>query len=96
MINDDVLVYIVTLLPTITAVLSCLGVALGVIAKFKALRRDVQDKTDLTEYKDQIKQINEDDKLVIKELVDQNYQTQKQMAELITKIDKIRKPSKEE
>lgn len=96
MINDDVLVYIVTLLPTITAVLSCLGVALGVIAKFKALRRDIQDKTDLTEYKDQIKQINEDDKLVIKELVDQNYQTQKQMAELITKIDKIRKPSKGE
>lgn len=91
---DNVYEILMAILPSITAVLSAVGVAIGILAKFKALRKDVADKTDLSEYKEQIKQISEEDKATIQQLVQQNAELQTQIAELVSKIDKIRKNTK--
>lgn len=79
------------ILPCVTSVLSAVAVAVGILVKFKQLRQEVADKTDLTEYKEQIKKITEEDKDIINQLIDDNKNLQIQITELVSKIDKIRK-----
>lgn len=88
---DNIYEILMAILPALTSVISCVGVALTIAKKFTALRKEVKDKTDLEEYKEQVKKIADEDRVVIEELVQQNAQLQKEIAELVCKINKIRK-----
>ena len=88
---DSVYEIIMAFLPAATSVFSCIGVAIGILSKFQKLREEVKDKTDLEEYKAQLEEISIADKETISELVQQNYQLQSQIAELVDKIDKIKR-----
>lgn len=79
------------ILPSITAILSSVGVALGLLSKFKTLRKQIDDKTDLQEYKEQVKQISEEDKQIIADLIAENQKLEKEISELVDKIDKIKR-----
>lgn len=88
---DNIYEILMALLPAITSVISCVGVALGILAKFKGLIKEVKDKTDLNEYKEQLAKITEEDKVMINELIEQNKQLSLEVNELVQKIDKIKK-----
>lgn len=88
---DNIYEILMAILPAVTSVISCVGVAIGILKKFQNLRNEIKDKTDLNEYKAQVQKIAEEDKETIQQLCQQNAVLQEQIAELVQKIDKIRK-----
>lgn len=88
---DNIYEILMAILPAVTSVISCIGVAISILKKFKNLRDEIKDKTDLNEYKEQVKKITEDDKVVINQLIEQNKQLSIEISELVQKIDKIKR-----
>lgn len=88
---DNIYEILMAILPAVTSVISCVGVAIGILKKFQNLRNEIKDKTDLNEYKAQVQKIAEEDKETIQQLCQQNAALQEEIAELVQKIDKIRK-----
>ena len=77
---NNIINYILTIAPSVIAILTSFGVVAKIIGAFGSLRKEVQDKTEMKEIQDQFK-------IVLQE----NYELKKSINELIEKIDKVKK-----
>lgn len=75
---EQVVNWIVAILPSVIAVLTTVGVVIEVIKKFKKLRDDVANMTAMTEIREELKQV-----------VQENYALKKKLNETMTLIDKV-------
>lgn len=88
---DNVYDILMAVMPAATSVFSVIGVALAILKKFKNLTDSIADKTDQQEVIDALKEGLEEEKATVSELLDQNYKLESQIAELVDKIDKIKR-----
>lgn len=75
---EQVVSWIVAILPSVIAVLTTVGVVIEVIKKFKKLRDDVANMTAMKEIREELKQV-----------VQENYALKKKLNETMTLIDKV-------
>ena len=75
---DQIVSWIVAILPSVIAVLTTIGVVIEVIKKFKKLRDDVANMTAMKEIREELKQV-----------VQENYALKKKLNETMTLIDKV-------
>lgn len=75
---DQIVSWIVAILPSVIAVLTTVGVVVDVIKKFKKLRDDVANMTAMKEIREELKQV-----------VQENYALKKKLNETMTLIDKV-------
>lgn len=68
----------------------------AIIAQFNALIADVKSKTDQDEFIEELKRINEEQQAQIANVLHENAELKKYMAELIYKIDKVKTISTKE
>jgi cell shape-determining protein MreC len=75
---EQIVSWIVAILPSVIAVLTTVGVVVEVIKKFKKLRDDVSNMTAMKEIREELKQV-----------VQENYALKKKLNETMTLIDKV-------
>lgn len=75
---DQIVSWIVAILPSVIAVLTTIGVVIEVIKKFKKLKDDVANMTAMKEIREELKQV-----------VQENYALKKKLNETMTLIDKV-------
>lgn len=75
---EQIVSWIVAILPSVIAVLTTIGVVIEVIKKFKKLRDDVANMTAMKEIREELKQV-----------VQENYALKKKLNETMTLIDKV-------
>ena len=75
---DQIVSWIVAILPSVIAVLTTVGVVIEVIKKFKKLRDDVANMTAMKEIREELKQV-----------MQENYALKKKLNETMTLIDKV-------
>ena len=75
---EQIVSWIVAILPSVIAVLTTIGVVIEVIKKFKKLRDDVANMTAMKEIREELKQV-----------VQENYTLKKKLNETMTLIDKV-------
>lgn len=75
---EQIVSWIVAILPSVIAVLTTVGVVVEVIKKFKKLRDDVANMTAMKEIREELKQV-----------VQENYALKKKLNETMTLIDKV-------
>lgn len=51
---DEIILYVVTLLPSLTAVFTALGTLITFLKNFRALRKDVKEKVEMEELKQKL------------------------------------------
>lgn len=81
---DQITTYIVSILPSLTAILAMVLMVTKVLRSFNSLRDEVKNSKEMEEIKNQIKIV-----------VQENYELKKQIKTLVNKIDKIKTPDKE-
>lgn len=81
---DQITTYIVSILPSLTAILAMVLMVTKVLRSFNNLRDEVKNSKEMEEIKNQIKIV-----------VQENYELKKQIKTLVNKIDKIKTPDKE-
>lgn len=74
----------------ITAFISTMKQYKAIIAQFNALIADVKSKTDQDEFIEELKRINEEQKAQLVNVLHENAELKKYMAEFIQKIDKVK------
>lgn len=77
---DQIVEWIIAILPSVIAVLSFVAVIWKTLREFKATKDEVVDLKELTEVKNQMRQV-----------LNENYELKKSIKELLTKIDKIQR-----
>lgn len=94
---NDILPMIVAYIPMmvacfgeITAFISTMKQYKAIIAQFNALIADVKSKTDQDEFIEELKRINEEQKAQLVNVLHENAELKKYMAEFIQKIDKVK------
>lgn len=60
--------YLVAIIPTLTAIGTCTTIFVAIMLKFRELRKDVKDKTDLTDARNEMKQIISEDRALKRRL----------------------------
>lgn len=60
--------YIIAIIPTLTAISTCTAIAVAIMCKFKELKKDVKDKTDLSDARAEMKQIIAEDRALKRRL----------------------------
>lgn len=81
---DQITTYIVSILPSLTAILAMVLMVTKVLRSFNSLRDEVKNSKEMEEIKNQIQIV-----------VQENYELKKQIKTLVNKIDKIKTPDKE-
>lgn len=81
---DQITTYIVSILPSLTAILAMVLMVVKVLRSFNSLRDEVKNSKEMEEIKNQIQIV-----------VQENYELKKQIKTLVNKIDKIKTPDKE-
>ena len=71
---------IMTYAPMLVTIISIIAMVVKVLSAFKALRKDVADKTEMEAVKDQMKVV-----------LHENYELKASIKELVEKIDKVKK-----
>lgn len=71
---------IMTYAPMLVTIISIIAMVVKVLGAFKALRKDVADKTEMEAVKDQMKVV-----------LHENYELKASIKELVEKIDKVKK-----
>lgn len=75
---EQIVSWIVAIIPSVIAVLTTVGVVVEVVKKFKKLRDDVANMTAMREIREELKQV-----------VQENYALKKKLNETMTLIDKV-------
>jgi len=75
---EEIVSWIVAIIPSVIAVLTTVGVVVEVIKKFKNLKQDVANMTAMTEIRQELKQV-----------LQENYALKKKLNETMTLIDKV-------
>lgn len=60
--------YIIAIIPTLTAISTCTAIAVAIMCKFKELKKDVKDKSDLTDARAEMRQIIAEDRAIKRRL----------------------------
>lgn len=81
---DQVVAYIVAILPSLITIISVICMVVKIIKQFTSLREEVKNSKEMEEIKNQIQIV-----------VQENYELKKQIKTLVNKIDKIKTPDKE-
>lgn len=81
---DQITTYIISILPSLTAILAMVLMVVKVLRSFNTLRDEVKNSKEMEEIKNQIQIV-----------VQENYELKKQIKTLVNKIDKIKTPDKE-
>lgn len=71
---------IMTYAPMLVTIISIIAMVVKVLSAFKALRKDVADKTEMEAVKEQMKVV-----------LHENYELKASIKELVEKIDKVKK-----
>lgn len=77
---EQIVELIVSILPSLIAVLTTVGLIIKNLKEFAALKKQVTDLKCIDDLKDQIK-----------EVVNQNYELKKQLNQAMTKIDHVKR-----
>jgi cell shape-determining protein MreC len=56
-IAEAIYPYLIAIIPTLTAIGTCTTICVAIMLKFRELRKDVKDKTDLTDARAEMKQL---------------------------------------
>ena len=75
---EQIVSWIVAIIPSVIAVLTTIGVVIEVIKKFKKLKDDVANMTAMKEIREELKQV-----------VQENYALKRKLNETMTLIDKV-------
>ena len=76
---DQITTYIISILPSLTAILAMVGMATKVLRSFNTLRDEVVNSN-------RMKKIEDEVQIVIQE----NYELKKQIKSLVQKLDKVK------
>lgn len=60
--------YIIAIIPTLSAIGTCTAIAVTILCKFKELKKDVKDKSDLSDARIEMKQIIAEDRALKRRL----------------------------
>lgn len=52
--TNEIVIYLIALVPSIASVVSALGTAIGILKQFKALRGEVKQKTEMKDLKEKL------------------------------------------
>lgn len=75
---DQIVAYVVAILPSVIAVVSMVCMVMKVIKQFADLRKEVKESKEMEEIKNQLQVV-----------VQENYELKQQIKTLVNKIDKI-------
>lgn len=76
---DQITTYIVSILPSLTAILAMVLMVVKVLRSFNSLRDEVKNSKEMEEIKNQIQIV-----------VQENYELKKQIKSLVQKLDKVK------
>lgn len=79
--------WIIAILPSLVAIISFVGITIKTLKEFRESKSEIFTFKDLTEVKKELKEV----KNLLKKEVQDNYDLKKQMNELLTKIDHIKR-----
>lgn len=77
---EQIIDWVIAILPSVIAVLTTVGVVINVIKQFKQLKKDVAEMTAMEEIRTQLRQV-----------VEENYSLKKKLNETMSMIDKVRR-----
>lgn len=81
---DDIVLLIIAVAPSLTAIATAIGLCVSVLKKFKELREDIKTREDIEELKTRFKKI-----------LNENYELKALIKELLEKIDGIKRENEE-
>lgn len=81
---DEILLWIMALAPSITAICTTVGMVITVLKNFKQLKDDIKSREEL-----------EDIKARFKKILDENYELKQLIKELLEKVDGIKRTNQE-
>lgn len=81
---DEILLWIMALAPSVTAIFTTLGMVITVLKNFKKLKEDIKSREEL-----------EDIKARFKKILDENYELKQLIKELLEKVDGIKRTNQE-
>lgn len=81
---DEILLWIMALAPSVTAIFTTLGMVITVLKNFKKLKEDIKSREEL-----------EDIKTRFKKILDENYELKQLIKELLEKVDGIKRTNQE-
>lgn len=76
---DQITTYIISILPSLTAILAMVLMVVKVLRSFNTLRDEVKNSKEMEEIKNQIQIV-----------VQENYELKKQIKQLVQKLDKVK------
>ena len=81
---DEILLWIMALAPSVTAIFTTLGMVITVLKNFKKLKEDIKSREEL-----------EDIKARFKKILDENYELKQLIKELLEKVDGIKRTNQD-
>jgi len=81
---DDIVLLIIAVAPSLTAIITNIGLVWSILKSFKDLRSDINAREDIEELKSQFKKI-----------LDENYELKQLIKELLEKKDGIKRTNEE-
>lgn len=81
---DDIVLLIIAVAPSLTAIITNIGLVWSILKSFKDLRSDIKAREDIEELKSQFKKI-----------LDENYELKQLIKELLEKKDGIKRTNEE-
>jgi len=81
---DEILLWIMALAPSITAIITTVSMVITVLKNFKQLKDDIKSREEL-----------EDIKARFKKILDENYELKQLIKELLEKVDGIKRTNQE-
>ena len=81
---DEILLWIMALAPSVTAIFTTLGMVFTVLKNFKQLKDDIKSREEFEEIKTRFKKI-----------LDENYELKQLIKELLEKCDGIKRTNEE-
>lgn len=81
---DDIVLLIVAVAPSFTAIITNIGLVFSILKNFKNLKEDIKAREDIEELRTRFKKI-----------LDENYELKQLINELLEKIDGIKRKNEE-